>query len=70
MCYVRGKAYMLLKDIDNARECFKEALLIDLKCYDALEALVKYNMMGEHAGRLALNEDLFISNLELQSGSL
>ncbi|ORE16257.1 hypothetical protein BCV71DRAFT_244739 [Rhizopus microsporus] len=40
---------MLLKDIDNARECFKEALLIDLKCYDALEALVKYNMMGEHA---------------------
>ncbi|CAO3679829.1 unnamed protein product [Rhizopus microsporus] len=49
MCYVRGKAYMLLKDIDNARECFKEALLIDLKCYDALEALVKYNMMGEHA---------------------
>jgi hypothetical protein len=34
-----------------ARECFKEALMIDVKCYDALEHLVKYNMMEEKAGK-------------------
>lgn len=45
---------MLLKDIDNARECFKEALSVDLKCYDALEALVKYNLMGEQAGKQSM----------------
>lgn len=49
MCFARGKAYLLIKDIDNARECFKEALMVDIKCYDALEALVKYNMMEERA---------------------
>jgi anaphase-promoting complex subunit 6 len=51
MCYARGKAYLLIKDIDNARDCFKEALTVDVKCYDALEALVKYNMMEEKAGK-------------------
>ncbi|KAI7904791.1 uncharacterized protein BX663DRAFT_503545 [Cokeromyces recurvatus] len=47
MCYARGRAYLLLKDIDKARECFKEALTIDVKCYDALESLIMYNMMNE-----------------------
>jgi anaphase-promoting complex subunit 6 len=53
MCFARGKAYLLIKDINSARECFKEALTVDVKCYDALEALVKYNMMEEKAGRLS-----------------
>lgn len=52
MCFARGKAYLLIKDIDKARECFKEALTVDVKCYDALEALVKYNMMEEKAGKI------------------
>ncbi|KAI9486148.1 MAG: hypothetical protein EXX96DRAFT_547828 [Benjaminiella poitrasii] len=47
MCYARGKAYLLLGDVDKARECFKEALTIDVKCYDALEALIMHNMMSE-----------------------
>lgn len=55
MCYARGKAYLLIKDIDNARDCFKEALTVDVKCYDALEALVKYNMMEEKAGKSHIN---------------
>lgn len=50
LCYARGKAYLMLKDIPNARECFKEALTVDVKCYDALEALVKNNMIDENAG--------------------
>ncbi|RCH88341.1 anaphase promoting complex subunit cdc16, partial [Rhizopus stolonifer] len=47
MCYARGKAHLLLKNITDARECFKEALTVDVKCYDALKALAKYNLMDE-----------------------
>lgn len=50
MCFARGRAFILLKDIYKARDWFKEALIVDVKCYDALEALVKYNMMEEKAG--------------------
>ncbi|KAF1805269.1 hypothetical protein FB192DRAFT_1455501 [Mucor lusitanicus] len=49
MCFARGRAFILLKDIYKARDWFKEALIVDVKCYDALEALVKYNMMEEKA---------------------
>ncbi|KAI9248051.1 hypothetical protein BDA99DRAFT_525630 [Phascolomyces articulosus] len=47
MCYARGNAYLQLKDIDKAKSCFKEALRVDVKCYDALDALIQYNMLEE-----------------------
>lgn len=50
MCVARGKAYLLEKDVYNAKDCFKEALTVNVKCYDALEMLVKCNMMEERAG--------------------
>lgn len=65
MCFARGKAYLLIKEIDNARDCFKEALNIDVKCYDALEALVQYNMMEEKAGQL-LNSTCILSTILTQ----
>jgi tetratricopeptide (TPR) repeat protein len=34
MCYVRGQAHMKLGDIEKAKGCFKEALLVDVKCYN------------------------------------
>lgn len=34
MCYVRGQAHMKLGDIEKAKACFKEALLVDVKCYN------------------------------------
>ncbi|KAI9315763.1 hypothetical protein BX666DRAFT_1958879 [Dichotomocladium elegans] len=49
MCYVRGTAYLHLRDIEKAKRCFKEALFVDVRCYDALEALVQYNMLDERA---------------------
>ncbi|CAM0135855.1 unnamed protein product [Umbelopsis sp. WA50703] len=48
MCYVRGQAHMKLGDIEKAKGCFKEALLVDVKCYNALDALLSYNMFEEH----------------------
>ncbi|KAJ8654393.1 hypothetical protein O0I10_009961 [Lichtheimia ornata] len=44
MCYVRGNAYLQLKEIEKAKKCFKEALSVD-----ALEALFQYNMLDERA---------------------
>jgi anaphase-promoting complex subunit 6 len=34
MCYVRGQAHMKLGDTAKAKACFKEALLVDVKCYN------------------------------------
>ncbi|KAI8084785.1 uncharacterized protein BX664DRAFT_283572 [Halteromyces radiatus] len=49
MCYARGNAYLQLKETIKAKKCFKEALTVDVKCYDALEALVRHNMLEEKA---------------------
>ncbi|KAH8556715.1 hypothetical protein BGW37DRAFT_473816 [Umbelopsis sp. PMI_123] len=48
MCYVRGQAHMKLGDTAKAKACFKEALIVDVKCYNALDALLSYNMFEEH----------------------
>ncbi|KAI9489986.1 hypothetical protein BDB00DRAFT_840367 [Zychaea mexicana] len=49
MCYARGTAYLQLREIEKAKNCFKEALRVDVKCYDALDALIEYNMLEEKA---------------------
>ncbi|ORX53085.1 ApcC hetero-tetramer Cut9-Hcn1 [Hesseltinella vesiculosa] len=47
MCYARGNAFLHLNQTERAKDCFKEALNVDVKCYDALEALVRHNMLEE-----------------------
>ncbi|KAI8340121.1 hypothetical protein BC941DRAFT_348821 [Chlamydoabsidia padenii] len=47
MCYTRGNAYLQMKETNKAKKCFMEALTVDVKCYDALEALVQHNMLDE-----------------------
>ncbi|ORY92298.1 hypothetical protein BCR43DRAFT_88272 [Syncephalastrum racemosum] len=47
MCYLRGGFYLNKGIVDEARDCFKEALRVDVKCYDALADLVKYNLLTE-----------------------
>lgn len=34
MCYTRGNAYLQMKETIKAKNCFKEALTVDVKCYD------------------------------------
>ncbi|KAF9895947.1 anaphase promoting complex subunit cdc16, partial [Lobosporangium transversale] len=45
MCYLRGVVFKSMHNIDKAKECFKEALQIDVKCYDALDSLISNNML-------------------------
>ncbi|KAI9301068.1 hypothetical protein BJ944DRAFT_169771 [Cunninghamella echinulata] len=47
MCFTRGNAYLHLNDVQAAKVCFIEALKVDVKCYDALDTLIKYNMLTE-----------------------
>lgn len=34
MCYARGNAYLQLREVEKAKQCFKEALQLDVRCYD------------------------------------
>ncbi|KAG0323650.1 anaphase promoting complex subunit cdc16 [Dissophora globulifera] len=51
MCYLRGVVFKNLNNIERAKECFKEALQIDVKCYDALDSLVSNSMMTTNEER-------------------
>lgn len=42
-----------LNAADRAKECFMEALSIDVKCYDSFDALVSGNMMDVNEGASA-----------------
>jgi len=34
MCYLRGYAFSQQANLENAKKCFKEALELDVKCYE------------------------------------
>jgi len=51
MCHLRGLVQLHLNAADRAKECFMEALSIDVKCYDSFDALVSGNMMDVHEGK-------------------
>ncbi|KAG0228670.1 anaphase promoting complex subunit cdc16 [Actinomortierella wolfii] len=45
LCHLRGVVFKNLNNIQRAKECFIEALQIDIKCYEALDALVSNSML-------------------------
>ncbi|KAF9133931.1 anaphase promoting complex subunit cdc16 [Mortierella sp. 14UC] len=45
MCFLRGIVFKNLHNFVVAKQCFKEALKIDVKCYDALDIMVSNNML-------------------------
>ncbi|KZP00555.1 TPR-like protein [Calocera viscosa TUFC12733] len=45
MCHLRGLLLLRVNRADRAKQCFMEALALDVKCYDALEQLVAGEMM-------------------------
>jgi len=50
MCFLRGIVFKNLHNIDVAKQCFKEALRIDVKCYDALDIMISNNMLTTSEG--------------------
>ena len=65
MCHLRGILMLKLNRGSQAKQCFMEALALDVKCYDAFEQLVTGEMMTPDEGRKQLVSYLFLSSLTL-----
>lgn len=46
MCYLRGLVYAKQNAFDKAKECYKLAVLIDVKCFEAFDQLMKNSLMS------------------------
>ena len=45
MCYLRGICYAKQNAFDRAKECYKDAVRIDVQCFEAFDQLMKNNLM-------------------------
>lgn len=45
MCYLRGLIYANQNNFEKAKQAYKEALLVDVKCYEAFYELIYSNLM-------------------------
>ena len=61
MCYLRGLCYARQNAFDRANECYKDAVRIDVQCFEAFDQLMKNSLMspGEEWG--------FLDNLNFDS---
>ncbi|KAK9245550.1 hypothetical protein V1506DRAFT_538043 [Lipomyces tetrasporus] len=45
MCYLRGIIYSNQNNFEKAKDCYKEALTVDIKCYEAFDELITNSLM-------------------------
>lgn len=45
MCYLRGLIYANQSNFEKAKEAYKEAVLVDVKCFEAFNELITNNLM-------------------------
>lgn len=46
MCYLRGICYAKQNAFDRAKECYKDAVKIDVQCFEAFDQLMKNSLMS------------------------
>lgn len=46
MCYLRGLCYAKQNAFDRARDCYKDAVRIDVQCFEAFDQLMKNSLMS------------------------
>lgn len=46
MCYLRGLCHAKNNAFDKAKECYKDAVRIDVQCFEAFDALMKNSLMS------------------------
>jgi anaphase-promoting complex subunit 6 len=46
MCYLRGTCFAKQNAFDRAKECYKDAVRIDVQCFEAFDALMKNSLMS------------------------
>lgn len=54
MCFLRGQLHLRLSSMQLAKESLMEALMIDVKNYDAFRELVQGGMMSSIEGEFGL----------------
>ena len=67
MCHLRGLVMLKLNRSDQAKQCFLEALALDVKCYDSFEQLINGEMMSADEGDNPLSGGV-PSLMRVQSG--
>ncbi|KAF2153529.1 cell division cycle protein-like protein [Myriangium duriaei CBS 260.36] len=48
MCYLRGLCYAKQNAIDRAKSCYKDAVRIDVQCFEAFDQLMSNKLMSPH----------------------
>ena len=61
MCFLRGLCYAKQNAFDRAKEAYKDALRIDVQCFEAFSQLVKNSLMSPD------EEDEFMASLDFGS---
>jgi anaphase-promoting complex subunit 6 len=66
MCYLRGLCYAKQNAFDRARDCYKDAVRIDVQCFEAFDQLMKNSLMSP-AEELEFLETLDFDSINMPS---
>lgn len=66
MCYLRGLCYAKQNAFDRARDCYKDAVRIDVQCFEAFDQLMKNSLMSP-AEELEFLESLDFDSITVPS---
>lgn len=55
MHFEQGRVYESMDNRDLATECYKQALLADVHCCEAFDALIQHQMMSESEEQELIN---------------
>ena len=69
MCYLRGLCYAKRNAFDRARDCYKDAVRIDVQCFEAFEQLMRNSLMSP-AEELCFLEELDFSSIRIEDQSI
>lgn len=61
MCYLRGICYAKQNAFDRAKECYKNAVRIDVQCFEAFDQLTKNSLLSSE------EEWIFLESLDFDS---
>ena len=69
MCYLRGLCYAKRNAFDRARDCYKDAVRIDVQCLEAFEQLMKNSLMSP-AEELAFLQELDFDSIRIEDQTI
>lgn len=69
MCYLRGLCFAKRNAFDRARDCYKDAVRIDVQCFEAFDQLMKNSLMSP-AEEYAFLEELDFDSIRIEDQTL